>query len=459
MYKPIWVENCTVVITESLVWRRGTKFNANYQWDIGGYDDLYGCPVVIGTLKLPPTMVIEENEEGLPVIVGGTEGNLLLIIAEKLNFSIILTFPPDDDELKNYSQKAEIVNQVASRDIDIGIVRLGLNNKIQNTYSPSYVYDTECLTWGVPITYEGFLNILWVEFDWKVWILIASVLVITAVITFFSHHKISSSIKDNRKKVEFTVLLLDLISLNLGGNVIYLPTSKGGRWLLLIGLFYALIITTAYRSSLGSILTAVKTFPTVNDMEGIVKSNLSARGSWYNFKILQAQAEENDLALKLVEKYVIYNNASEAISKLHSEHNFAYLSRSSNLYYEKRRILKAGYTVNFNILQECVLNYQVVMILRKDHYLLRPINRAILYLQQSGIMDYWRTEFNKEKIDREDADRISKIKILTQRFYSLFYVYCYALILCSLVFLAELFSLKFRPKNRRQRAVLVRCNQ
>lgn len=225
------------------------------------------------------------------------------------------------------------------------------------------------------------------------------------------------------------------------------PVSGGGRFALISYLCYATVLTTAYKTSLASILTTEKGTPTIVDVTGIVRANLSLGGSQYDFNMLKDQVDYSLTNLKLVERFVVNNNDSETIQRLKFHKDFAFLARGSSLRDEKQKLLRNNRPLNFDVFDRCVLAYHAVMVIRKSSFLLEPVNLVIRRLSESGILEHWDIgNFDSEKIlERRNAERFFEERA-GKKFQTIFVLYSCCICLCLLTFIIELIVPKLKLK-------------
>ncbi|XP_048510265.1 uncharacterized protein LOC125500696 [Athalia rosae] len=398
--------------------------------------NLNGCPVFVSISSFVPKMMIETSKNGSLKIAGGIEGELVLAIADKLNFTLALRSPSASERLK-YSRKASILNDVLSGTAEIGIGRLRPTNDMEGKVVRSVMYDTECITWGVPRIVRWSNNVVWVEFTPKVWAIVGMIFAIGCA-TGYASHRIDSS-AGVKRGTGIAATVFDVVSIHLGNTVAKVPISLGGRFMLMAYLYYATVLTTAYKTSLASILTTEKGTPMVVDMHDILKLNLSIGGSRYDFDILRDQENGSEVISRLVERFVVNNNDSATLRRLKMENNFAFLARGSSLDDERGKSVRSNGSVTFDVFNTCVLSYHTVMVIRKESFLREPINRVIRRLSEAGILKHW-------DIDKFDVDQIIKRRSAEkffeeragEKFQNIFLLYSIFIGFCALIFLIEI---------------------
>lgn len=250
--------------------------------------------------------------------------------------------------------------------------------------------------------------------------------------------------------------VLNTLLINLGSPAIGTAIRASGRIIFITFTFYATVMTTGYKTSLASILATVRSRPLVTDTEGIVKANFIVGGSEYNLNILKDQINSSEYIPKLIERYVVIRDSTVAIERLKSEKNFAFLGRRSFLLYSKRKAVEARELIKFDILDECILNFHVVMILKENTVLVESVNRYILQLLESGIVNHWNKNFrmNDQILEKQNSELYVQ-KFMRQKFKDIFIFYGCGIVLSILVFFIELICPKissikrWKPRVRR----------
>ncbi|XP_068989724.1 uncharacterized protein [Neodiprion pinetum] len=430
--------NCSLAVRLATVWRPGTKLTKVESW-LTNIKDFYGCPISVGTFTYLPKMVISENKNGSSTVIGGRDGMLLLHIAKRLNFTLVITQPSVRMDDSNYSRKSAITEAVASGAIGFAAVRLHPTAYLNSPIKLSVPHDVECLTWGVPHIVINAENIILTEFSWELWVVIWLVFSLTCGVAYVSMNK---AIKAKPKRVGFMQVILDVLAIKLGNPGIYLTDSAGARLVLMSSVWYGMVVTTAYRACLGSILATSTGYPAITDSSGIIAANLTFGGSYYHYKILVDQLNiDNKSSSELVKRYRFYRNESEALHRLRFDHDFAYLARKSTLVHARQQAIRAQEPVGFDILNECVLDYNVVMAYPEGSFLLDPVDKTIGKLLSSGSLEVF--DYPSDYV----SDRISTSRTqsnwdyderIQQKFNYVITFYTICLALCFVVFLMEL---------------------
>lgn len=182
VYDRVQTNNCSVGVELKFIWRPGLKIKKRYFKPMSKYD-LRGCPYNISTMEYLPKMKIEVDKNGTRKITGGRDGLLVLLLAEKLNFTINIKKPPKYGDVHS-SRKLGIINDVILRKSEFGVGRLRQLRDFEDKVAFSNWHDHECITWAVPSLMTGLGNVFWNEYSPEVWSLIGLVFLLSCLIGY-----------------------------------------------------------------------------------------------------------------------------------------------------------------------------------------------------------------------------------------------------------------------------------
>lgn len=402
VYSSFLDPNCSVSTRLLMEWEPGVSMDKYCTHSVFTLRNLNGCPVTITSLSFPPKMLIEEDENGSLTIVGGLEGKLVLTLAEGLNFTISLRYPSDEEQLK-LSRKLAIVNDVASGISEMGIGRLRPTDKYGDLITLSNSYDEEFINWGVPPMIKWSDDIVWVEFSFEVWICIGFVFGVTCIIGYANRNILSMN-SERRMNLGFATICLDVLAIHLGNPALYVCSSARGRFMMTSVFLYAIVITTAYKSSLASILATDKGTPRIVDVQGIIDANLEVRGSLYDYQILQDQVNESKLS-SVLERFKVNNNDVKIAEQLPLGLTYAFMARKSMMDYTRQMAIRNDKSIPFNVLDTCILAYQPVIVFGNKSLIRESTDIVIRALSESGILESWDTTVHDtEKLIEERND-------------------------------------------------------
>lgn len=165
-------DNCSVKIDSGFVWRPGSDLR-DVNMELFRLRDHKGCPMTIAATPHMSKVVAEKNEDGSFRIVGGRDGMLALMIAEKFNRTVDFKYPDSSDTM-------ETMYMIIFGTADFVITRL--YPKRNNAMISVMTFENECITLAVPRIMKGSYDVVVSEFPWDVWALIGIVFVIGCIL-------------------------------------------------------------------------------------------------------------------------------------------------------------------------------------------------------------------------------------------------------------------------------------
>ncbi|XP_020710303.2 uncharacterized protein LOC110117219 [Athalia rosae] len=452
LYSEMLGDECTMEAYLIDFWKPGVSSERINRWAFK-YHDCKGCPYVVSSMTFKPKMIMAGYKNGTRSIVGGLEGKLLLEAAKQMNFTIVMRHPSIVDRMK-YSRKSSILKDVTIENAEIGIGRLLQTNYMRDLVEFSVPYDVECVTWGVPRIMSWSSDIVFVEFSKLVWAAVMVMFVVICIVAYVHRQSILPKLADTDKKTGAIIVICDIFTLHLGNSVLWVTSSQGSKYFLLSLLYYATVITTAYKTSLASILATDKGTSAIVDGEGIIKANLSVGGTFFDWWILRDQVNDSKVNRKLLNRFIVNNDDDELKVRLKTEGNFAFLASRSWLSYERETSVRAHEPVTFDIFDVCVMAYPTVVSFQKRSLLRKPMNRIIQRLTESGIFIHWdlENELGSKLVSASEKDQDLLGDHSAHKFRNLFIVYSICIFFCLLAFAVELFVARVQAKKRQEAA-------
>ncbi|XP_048510264.1 uncharacterized protein LOC125500695 [Athalia rosae] len=446
LYSKFYGKNCTIEARLVDIWRPGTGREKINEWAYK-FHHHGGCPVVISSLTFTPKMMVKNYKNGSRKIIGGREGKLILEAAQRLNFSIVLTYPSIDDRMR-FSLKSAILVDIIFERADIGIGSLLRTNYFSGLTEFSVPYDDECVTWGVPRIMSWSNDVVFVEFSGLVWIAVTLMFIVICLMGNVDR-KFTLTKAGDKKIYGIISVTCDVFALHLGNPVLWITSSPSGRVLLIVCLCYSTVITTAYKTSLASILATDKGTSAIVDAQGILMENLSVGGSLYEWNILRDQVNESELTAELFERFVVDNDDVATRDRLKFDHDYAFLASRSWLSYERQKMVRNNEAVTFDVFDTCVLAYHTVVSFPKKSLLRKPMDRIIQRLTESGIFNHWdlENEIDANSVSANANDQENQNHGAAYKFQNIFVVYLTCITLSLFVFISELLVAKLQSKK------------
>uniref|UniRef100_A0A8D8QZA5 Ionotropic glutamate receptor C-terminal domain-containing protein n=1 Tax=Cacopsylla melanoneura TaxID=428564 RepID=A0A8D8QZA5_9HEMI len=221
-------------------------------------------------------------------------------------------------------------------------------------------------------------------------------------------------------------------------------------------LWYCLIITTAYRASLGSFMTVPAHAKDFNSMTDILKSDLKIVGGPDVVKILEQTSKTSEISRKFLARFQTLppQDFESVMNQTVLVRDIAVFGVKRFLYYHSRpQAKKIKVKIPFRLIPGCLLRAHTTQLLvQKNSHLYNIINNVLYRLFETGIIDHHILHLGSNRLlpAEKIKGRPLKMKVIWCTFFMLMFGYIVSLI----VFL---FERKFPPsKNRKHKVTLVK---
>ncbi|RLZ02175.1 Ionotropic receptor 137 [Cephus cinctus] len=439
-----YTRNCMREIRLSYIWGpdKGLK---TYYYDDDSPRNLNKCSIPISTLSLKSTITVHENPDGTLDILGGPEGNLILTFAETLNFTAAVKYP-DIQEWEGEINNTVIglLGDIANRKSVIAIGQM-LPNLGKHAYSDfTLSYDQGCVTWTTPLITVFKEDVLYSEFKVYLWIAV----LFSIAFSFVFIYNIPRINPNNRTRQTYIGVALDVICSTLGIPLHRVPADQPGKIYCLSYIFYAMVLTVAYRTSLASILTVRNNVQLIQSVEDIVRLGIIPGGSNSTLSMLELQLEEYPYVSYLVDNYEHIVDTVSALKRIKCKKDFAFVRDFTETQYFKRKLILSGEEVYFHTFAHCIVSYHKVVLVSKGSVLTTELNFIIGRLRQAGFIDLWNRESNNVDVQKAHEIDVTIQEIKLTQLRSIFTLYLSGITLSMVTFILELiFSLLSKYKN------------
>lgn len=269
----------------------------------------------------PAVLKIGENET--EAIYSGLEIDLIRAIGDKMNFEVRFYESSDAMEVKwgsevemgNYSGLLGEMNEARA---DFALADLYHSQYNLEVMDLSIPYTIECLTFLTPeVLTDNSWQTLILPFSLEMWIgIFVSILCIIAIFFFFS--KVYMFIKSEKipKRDMFddlTACIIYSYSMILVVSIPALPQRWSVRVLTGWWWIYCVLVVTAYRASLTSILANPQPRVTIDSLDMLATSGIKC-GAWGKQNRDFFENSDDDVAQKVGEKMEEISDAEEGVS-------------------------------------------------------------------------------------------------------------------------------------------------
>ncbi|XP_053681685.1 uncharacterized protein LOC128732461 [Sabethes cyaneus] len=238
--------------------------------------NFWGCPLKIGTFDNQPFTEIFQDSNGRQYL-RGFEGMLVNLLAEKLNFTVEVVSPPDNAQwgfLWKNGTTTGLLKLIIEETVHFGISSLGYSEERNELLTPGLPYYYSHLVFAVPSgrPYSAFEK-LFLPFHWTTWCAVF-VTTIATWTTMIIINMQPNRVKDFIYGKGIRSPITNSINILLGGALVRNPTGTFARSMLTFWIIYALIIRTAYQSSLFKFLQEPKNYSAPLTMKQMAEANL-----------------------------------------------------------------------------------------------------------------------------------------------------------------------------------------
>lgn len=353
--------------------------------------NMNNCPINISMVDAAPHIIYEDecNCSGSKH-VDGIEGKLITLFSKYMNYDASYYLPRDNGSWgyvlpKPIGAIGEIYTGRSEFALGMFAPLIERYNYLDfsNRYCPM-----ECVTFGVPKglgdKQKVWISFLISEFTDMVWFCTVSSFLIM-IITFRIFAQFSTA---DRKFHNSSDVVLFVISIIIGVPV-KSPKFEIFRMLFIFLVWFNLILTAAYQSSLASKLTVPAVNKDIETFEQLLASNLDLRGLKNVYTVMYYNRNETSLG-KLSDRFTITNQSLEsALEVMVHKRNIAYVRGKTS--FEYYALLSEESKGAVNVLKDCVLVYFPTILAKKHSPIMYQLNKVISRLTTGGITDYWRS--------------------------------------------------------------------
>lgn len=269
----------------------------------------------------PAIMKLSENK----TTYTGIEIDLIRTMGEKMNFTVIF-YESDDSEAEKWGKEYEVGNysgllgEMNAGKADFALADLFYTMHHLNVMDLSLPYTFECLTFLTPeVLTDNSWQTLILPFALEMWIgIFVSLICIIIIFFFFSNsYAFINSEKIAKRDMfdDFAACIIYSYSMILVVSIPALPKRWSVRVLTGWWWIYCVLIVTAYRASLTSILANPQPKLTIDTLKMLASSNLKC-GAWGTQNRDFFINSDDDIAQKIGGKMVEIKEAEDGVGVL-----------------------------------------------------------------------------------------------------------------------------------------------
>jgi len=355
--------------------------------------DLYGCPITISTFPWPPFIIKSyEYEAGDKVFyTKGLEIRLVNTIAQSMNATVQYLPPPANDSKWGthtaWGSWTGLLGEVFYKTADVAFASMTATEDRIQYLDTTVTYWSNSVVWIVPRPQfiSGWRSLLGI-FKPAMWgIVIVAYLLGSASLCSLAHTVRSREPALYRNLCSCMMTTLAL-ALEIGAHI--QPRGTVMRLVFACWVIYCLQISTAYKSSLISVLTNPQLEPPILNMKQLAKSRL---GFQYTVGLSEYFDDPTDMSTKKIRDSLRFcASVTVGLNRVALAADTALVSDKWYVEYLIPQLyLDSSGQPLLQILPEEVLSYHVVMIVSKGNVLLDRINVLISRVVEGGLIVKW----------------------------------------------------------------------
>ncbi|XP_053699479.1 uncharacterized protein LOC128746456 [Sabethes cyaneus] len=398
---------------------------------------LYGCPLRIGTFENPPFIMIAKDAQG-HAYLRGIEGNLINTISKRLNFTLTIVSPPENDQwgqLGEDGNNTGLMKLLLDGSVDFGISSLGLTEKRMTLLSPGTFHFTTDLIFAVPSgrQYSAFEK-LFLPLSAGTWYVVCGFLV-GALITIAFVKVQKSRVQDFVFGLNIRTPTLNLLSVLFGGSSVRCPTRNFARTLLMLWTLCTLVVRTAYQGSLYKYLQAPKNFSAPSTIDAIQREGLYFYMLDIDLQYFVNYPRVFDRIRFFSHQYSATVEKMEQIGR--EELDGALLTLVDSVAFHNQVYPPEDF---IQITREVVCTFPMVIYYPKHSLLKRIFDQEIKKLRTTGLMQLWASRYgNYDFLRRTKMTALTK-PLSVGHLAGAFELYGVLLTLSGIVFLVEVIA-------------------
>ncbi|XP_068218796.1 ionotropic receptor 21a-like isoform X2 [Palaemon carinicauda] len=378
------------------------------RWDLGGaqrkanlfpdkLNDFHRNELTAVTFEHPPS-IVEVPHKGDSRSGGhhydGIDIRLLRLVSEALNFRLKITNPSDGGKWGSPNEDGSwsgLTGDLTQRKAHMGVANIFIHTNYLQVVDMTRAYDMEagCFITPLPEDLPQWVALVY-PFSREVWILTLLFLFLGTPMLYAVSRMASYCLRDefpwgtNLYQITFYGM-----GIFFGQGVPQEPRGDVTRSYFIMWVWYSVLITVVYRSSLTAFLTIPLEQPPINTLEQLASSKLPAWGSTgITFKKL-LQASPDPMVRSLADRYYPVSGTKEGID-LTAQRKYAMM--------ENRQFLEYTIATNFtnqygeetlHVMEECFLPFQIGMALPKKAPYKPNFDNVITKIVEAGLVRKW----------------------------------------------------------------------
>lgn len=311
----------------------------------------------------------------------GIDSSVVEAVSKKLNINLDCHIPKGGDDygsVKNGNGTGAI-GELYTRKIDVIFNNLFLKDYHVNNsvFTDVIMEDPLCVVVPAAKKIPTWMGVIRV-FNWLMWVYI----VVTFTVSVFVLYMLQRF--TTKRYLSVLGATLEVIKIVFNTSEMVHKTSKVTEKLLLSTIiFFGLIFSTIFQSSLVNVLTVPGFYPEIDTLEDLAISEYRVSSSSSSLASTFAGFKSQHME-ELNRKFYIANSSMPK--------SVAYLIRKTKGKYLTFKQKFETSDIKMHLVKECPLSYLLAYLTHKQLFFLRDLNRVILGLVQGGFINKWEAD-------------------------------------------------------------------
>lgn len=397
---------------EAIQTRKGTAAVMSFEKDL-----VLGRHFLIGTVEIPPYIIIKRDHNGTLLQVDGFVHQIVQFLAKKFQFTYEYVEPPNGITGSCVNKTCNgLIGMLIRGEIDLIATGLAMTLSRFHMIDYTFPFESDPITLLIPYPKkDSTLKSILKPFSTEVWILLVLSMVIYAYLMSWagylrarwfnrSYHGTTDNLESSREiarqpgKFADNIMFLLSVLVNPGNHI---PPGFGEAFRILVAVWclIAVVISNSYNTSIKSFLTLPKYRPVIKSLNDLTEN------SKYSF----AAKKHSSVWSNMIEAQTgPFAKIGELLRK-HPENSLDILDDDKDYVIYQKKVLAQFQSSNLFVIQEdmkssgkCRLytaekpfdELRISFGLPKNspienHFL----SHELMWLKQSGILQYWKNSY------------------------------------------------------------------
>lgn len=375
--------------------------------------EMQGCPVIVTAIDKFPHVILTQSNNTLSV--SGMEGQLVRLLSELMNFTLIVTEPKDGRfwGFWNGEKWTGATGDLIYKRADIGIGAYYPSLRRVEEIDISYGYNTVYIVWTVKKVEKSLLGLkLLLPFKKYVWFFILATIIISLLTLYILRNLVKN------RTVQSDNITIGFWEITLGLGVKYMPSGRFVCYVFTVWIWSSMVLRNSYQSSLVGFLTHTYYDESIQNMKDLLDNDFEFYGTQQLVDIM-TNVTDNEYVKRILERLHVFNTSEEdVVEKIISGEIHGTITQL------KDRVSDLNYMFRdkgmLRILPETYRSQIIALALPKYSPLIDGVNSWINRLLEVGIVDKWFDDLQAPAVILENRPLVLRIHHLIGPFFILF---------------------------------------